>query len=244
MERGRPDHDHASSGRPVADVPYWTLAQYALRCASWPGLTARRPPRGDHRRRARASPSTKGLGDHDRARRGGRDGHVERADPPLLRVDGRRARGGIRAGRAAGPRGVRRGDGARPATRRGAARRSSGPTRRPTRTGRSSCGSTPGRRRPAGRRCRRRRAGSTSSGRGCSRDHRARRRGRGVRRATTPTAPRGGSCRCSTGWRSRWSPTGRPSRARTSSAGPRARRRWSWGWRRGRSGSPDGRWSA
>ena len=81
-----------------------------------------------------------------------RDGHVQRPDPPLLRDDGRRARGRVRARCGRGARADR---GVLAAGRRsplGAHARSSTPTPRSARTGRSSSGSMPGprpRRRPA-----------------------------------------------------------------------------------------------
>ena len=188
VERGRPDHAVLAllpgcacrwSGHDSPLLDACAISSYAARHDPRPGCRPTSAAR-------RSSPPpcevavVEGPGVHDGARRGGRDGHVERADPPLLRLDGRRAGGGVRAGRAPGPRGVRRGDGGGRRPGRGARGSSSGPTRRPTRTGRSSSGSTPGPRRPAGRRSRRRRAGSTSSGRGCSsgRSGRASRPGR------------------------------------------------------------------
>ena len=53
---------------------------------------------------------------------------------------------------------------------------------------------------------------------------------------------RGGSCRCSTGWRSRSWPTARPSRAPMSWPGRPAPPRASWDWRQGRSART--RWRA
>ena len=53
---------------------------------------------------------------HDGPRRGGGDGDVVGAHPPLLRVDGRRAGGGVRAGRARRTSPCRLRDGARPSS--------------------------------------------------------------------------------------------------------------------------------
>ena len=165
-----------------------------------------------------------GPGVHDGPRRGGRDGHVQRADPSLLRLDGRRAGGGVRAGRA------RRTSGSRPRLHgRGAATRS----RRSRVFFRTY---TPAdkdwafqlwldawaeaARRPAVQATSRR---LNLEWQGLL--ERTIRGGRGRRvvpLCRTRPARRGGSCRCSTGWRSRSSPTGRRSRARTSS-------RWSTG---------------
>ena len=185
--------------------------------------------RGDRRRRARRR-GREGPGVDDGPRRGGRDGHVARADPPLLRLDGRRAGGRVRAGRPPGP-----GD-------LGAARW----RRRPPRSRRSASffrTYTPAdkdwafqlwldawaeaARRPAIQATSRR---LNLEWQGLlERTIAAGRRRRVVPLRRPGAAPRGGSCRCSTGWRSRSSPTGRRSRARTSCAGRPARQRPNWG---------------
>ena len=78
-------------------VACWTRAQQRVRGADGAALP-RRPAPSDHRRDARRRPPPRARRDH-RPRRRRRDGHVERADPSLLRLDGRGAGGGVRTGR-------------------------------------------------------------------------------------------------------------------------------------------------
>ena len=73
-----------------------------------------------------------------------RMGTSSRAHPPLLRVDGRGAGRGVRASSRRRILGCRRGSWPRRHRRSRRFGSSSGPTRRPIRTGRSSSGSTPG----------------------------------------------------------------------------------------------------
>ena len=151
----------------------------------------------------------KGLAADDRPRRRRRDGHVERPHPPLLRLDGRGPRRGVRAGRGPGAR-----------RDRGDARRGRRPGRGPDR--RSSDSYAPvdedwsfqlwldawaeAARRPALREASSRLnlawAGLLEE---AIRDGVA----AGCSGAQIPRAPRGGSCRSSTASRSRSSPTGR-----------------------------------
>ena len=131
------------------DSRCWTLAQYRLVCAQMAATvrpTERREAIVDA---ALAVARRKGLGATTvrdvAAEMGTSSGLIHH----YFELDGRRARGGVRAGRRARTSAIGRARWSpRPGSRRRRSRRSSGPTRPRTPTGRSSCGSTRGPRPP------------------------------------------------------------------------------------------------
>ena len=210
------------AARRAATIPLLDACAISSYAAAEP--TPARPRREaivDRRPRRRAS---QGPGVDDGPRCGRRDGHVVGPHPPLLRVDGRGPGRGLRAGREA--RTWRLGAAMAEA---GLAGRRAADLLPDLHPGRQGLGV------PALARCLGR-GGPTAGGPG---DLAAAQPGlagaagaddpsgvaEGAFSCPDPRAPRGGSCRCSTGWRSRSSPTARRSARRRRGLGDGAAER-------------------